>query len=280
MTNSERRISYLNKIVEPPGEALPDSEIICRFAQKMGYKGFDYENAAAIYAEQARLTSKTNIDISGLGHDLIKENGSVQWPYKKKGKAAGTPRLFTEKAFYTSSKKAIIHAVPDEHTSERTDNDYPFILTTGRIRDQWHTMSKTGKVNRLNQHMKEAFVEINPADAKTLKLNDGDMAVISSRRGEVQIKAKITPGIKKGVIFIPMHCCKILGSDLNRANNITNNIIDPISKEPDFKYCAVNIQKYQKPRQRIIVVGAGAGAFGFVKSYRELNPDDEITIFC
>jgi len=279
MTNSERRISYLNKIVEPPGEALPDSEIICRFAQKMGYKGFDFENTAAIYAEHAKLTSKTNIDINGLSHDIIKEQGSVQWPYKKKSKVVGTPRLFTEKAFYTYSKKAIIHAVPDEHVSERTDNDYPFILTTGRIRDQWHTMSKTGKVNKLNQHLKEAFVEINPADAKVLKLNDGDVAVITSRRGDVRVKAKVTPGIKKGVIFLPMHWGKILGSDLNRANNITNDIVDPISKEPDFKYCAINIQKYKKPHQRIIVVGAGAGAFGFVKSYRELNPDDEITIF-
>ena len=279
MTNSERRISYLNKIVEPPGEALPDSEIICRFARKMGYKGFNFENTAAIYAEHAKLTSKTNIDINGLSHDIIKEQGSVQWPYKKKGKVVGTPRLFTEKAFYTYSKKAIIHAVPDEHVSERTDNDYPFILTTGRIRDQWHTMSKTGKVNKLNQHLKEAFVEINPADAKALKLNDGDVSVISSRRGDVRVKTKITSGIKKGVIFLPMHWGKILGSDLNRANNITNDIVDPISKEPDFKYCAVNVQKYKKPHQRIIVVGAGAGAFGFVKSYRELNPDDEITIF-
>src|SRR3569833_374498 len=129
MTNSERRISYLNKVVEPPGEAMPDSEIICRFARKMGYKGFDFENAAAIYAEHARLTSKTNIDISGLSHDIIKEIGSVQWPYKKKGKTPGTPRLFTEKMFYTYSQKAIIHAVPDTQTSERTNHDYPFILT-------------------------------------------------------------------------------------------------------------------------------------------------------
>ncbi|MBS1520335.1 MAG: molybdopterin-dependent oxidoreductase [Bacteroidetes bacterium] len=279
MTNSERRISYLNKIVEPPGEALPDSEIICRFARKMGYKGFDFENAAAIYAEHAKLTWKTSIDINGLSHDIIKEQGSVQWPYKKKGKVVGTPRLFTEKSFYTGSKKSIIHPVPDENVSERTDHNYPFILTTGRIRDQWHTMSKTGKVNKLNQHLKEAFVEINPIDAKALKLNDGDIAVINSRRGEVRVKTKIAPGIKKGVIFLPMHWGKILGSDLNRANNVTNDIVDPISKEPDFKYCAVNIQKYKKPHQRIIVVGAGAGAFGFVKSYRELNPDDEITIF-
>ena len=279
MTNSERRISYLNKIVEPPGEALPDSEIICRFAQKMGYKGFDFENAAAIYAEHAKLTSKTSIDINGLSHQIIKEQGSVQWPYKRKGKASSTPRLFTEKSFYTPSKKAIIHAVGDEHASERTDHDYPFILTTGRIRDQWHTMSKTGKVNRLNQHLGEAFVEINPGDAKALKLNDGDLALIASRRGEVRVKTKITQGIKKGVIFLPMHWGKILGRDLNRANNVTNDIVDPISKEPDFKYCAVHIQKYKKPHQRIIVVGAGAAAFGFVKSYRELNPDDAITIF-
>lgn len=279
MTNSERRISYLNKIVEPPGEALPDAEIICRFAQRMGYKGFDFENAAAIYAEHARLTAKTNIDISGLSHELIKELGSVQWPYKKKNKSPGTPRLFTEKTFYTNSKKAIIHAVPDTQTSERTNHDYPFILTTGRIRDQWHTMSKTGKVNKLNQHLKEAFVEINPADATALKLNDGDITVIGSLRGEVRVKAKISPGIKKGVVFLPMHWGRILGSDLNRANNITNDIVDPISKEPDFKYCAVNVRKYKKLRQRIIVAGAGAGAFGFVKSYRELNPDDEIIIF-
>lgn len=279
MTNSERRISYLNKIVEPPGEALPDSEILCRFAQKMGYKGFDFENAAEIYAEHARLTAKTNIDINGLSHDIIKEQGSVQWPYKKKAKSKGTERLFTERSFYTQSNKAIIHAVPDDQPSEKTDSAYPFILTTGRIRDQWHTMSKTGKVNKLNQHLKEAFVEINPADASALQLKEGDVAVIRSRRGETRVKAKITSQIKKGVIFIPMHWGKILGSDLQRANNITNDLVDPVSKEPDFKYCAVSVQKYKKPHQRIIVVGAGAGAFGFVKSYRELNPDDEITIF-
>ncbi len=279
MTNSERRISYLDKILEPPGEALPDAEIICRFARKMGFKGFDFENPAAIYAEHVRLTAKTNIDINGLSHETIRQNGSVQWPYKKKNKTPETPRLFTDKVFYTPSKKAIIHAVPDGLTSEMADNDYPFILTTGRIRDQWHTMSKTGKVNKLNQHFKDAFIEINPADAAALQLKDGDVTVVSSRRGETQVKAKITNQIKQGVVFLPMHWGKILGSDLNRANNVTNDIVDPISKEPDFKFCAVSVRKYAKPRQRIVVVGAGAGAFGFVKSYRELNADDEITIF-
>ena len=278
-TNSERRISYLNKIIEPPGEALPDAEIICRFARKMGYKGFDFENPAAIYAEHARLTTKTNIDISGLSYAILKEQGTVQWPFTKKSKAGGTVRLFTDRHFFTPSNKAIIHAVPDANTSEKPGGDFPFILTTGRIRDQWHTMSKTGKVNKLNQHYSQSFMEIHPDDAGRLQINEGDITVIASRYGEVQVKAKISAQIKQGVVFLPMHWGKILGSDLNRVNNVTSSLIDPISKEPDFKYCAVNVAKYKKPFQRIVVIGAGAGAYGFVKSYREINSGDEITIF-
>ena len=279
MTNSERRISYLNKIIDAPGEALPDAEIICRFAKKMGYKGFDFKSAEAIYTEHTRLTAKTNIDISGLTYDILKEQGTVQWPYKKKSPEQGAVRLFTDKRFYTVSKKAIIHAVPDANTGEKPDNDFPFILTTGRIRDQWHTMSKTGKVNKLNQHFSQSFMEIHPDDAEILRIKEDDITVITSRRGEVRVKAKISAQIKQGVIFLPMHWGKILGSDLNRVNNVTSDQVDPISKEPDFKYCAVNVVKYKKPFQRIVVIGAGAGAYGFVKSYREINHDDEITIF-
>lgn len=298
MTNSERRISYLSKVVDAPGEAIPDAEIICRFAQTMGYPGFDFENAAAIYAEHAALTANTNIDISGLSYDILKKIKSVQWPYPKKKVeqiivkkkivslvddnaplSKGTARLFTDKVFYTPSAKAVIHAVPDDNNSEKPDDNFPFILTTGRIRDQWHTMSKTGKVNKLNQHIKHAFLEIHPADAAKLHISDNDVTVILSKRGEVHVKAKLTPGIKRGVVFLPMHWGKILGNDLNRANNITNDLVDPVSKEPDFKFCAVSVQKYKKPFQRIVIIGAGAGAFGFVKSYREINPDDEITIF-
>ncbi|MGY4538983.1 ferredoxin-nitrate reductase [Mucilaginibacter sp. UYNi724] len=279
MTNSERRISYLNKIIEPPGEALPDAEIICRFARKMGYKGFDFENAAGIYAEHARLTAKTNIDISSLNYAVLKELKTVQWPYRKKSKQQGTPRLFTDNVFYTKSKKALISAVSDLLTSEKPDGDYPFILTTGRIRDQWHTMSKTAKVNKLTQHYKQAFLEVHPADAESLAISEGDMVSVTSKRGDVRVQAKLSTQIKPGVVFLPMHWGKILNNDLNRANNVTSARLDPISKEPDFKYCAVKIEKYKKPFQRIVVIGAGAGAYGFVKSYRELNADDQITIF-
>jgi ferredoxin-nitrate reductase len=159
------------------------------------------------------------------------------------------------------------------------DDDFPFVLTTGRVRDQWHTMSKTGKVNKLNQHYPQAFVELNPADAEKLNITEGDVTVITSRRGDVQVKAKISIQIKQGVVFLPMHWSKILGNDLNRANNVTSDQLDPLSKEPDFKFCAVKVEKFKKPFQRIVVIGAGAGSYGFVKSYRELNKDDQITVF-
>jgi ferredoxin-nitrate reductase len=279
MTNAERRISYLNKIVDAPGEALPDAEIICRFARKMGHSGFDFINFSEIYAEHAALTKGTSIDVSDLSYAILSEKRSVQWPYTKAINGYGTKRLFEDKLFHTASQKAIIHSFPDENLSEKPSADFPLILTTGRIRDQWHTMSKTGKVNKLNQHASEAFLEIHPEDAVKRKIRENDLLEIFNNRGNVRVKAKLTFDIKKGVVFLPMHWGKILNSDLNRANNLTNNLVDPKSKEPDFKFSTVQVQLYKKAKQKIVVIGAGAGACGFVKSYRALNTDDDIEIF-
>lgn len=278
MTNSERRISHLNKIIDPPGEALPDAEIICRFANKMGFKGFDYSGMEEIYKEHTRLTRRTNLNIEGLNYSLIDKHKTIQWPFNKKTNA-GTSRLFSNKLFYTPSRKAIFHSLPDQLSSEMPDAEYPLILTTGRVRDHWHTMTKTAKVSKLKQHTREAYLEIHPADALALRIEEGQVAVIRSRRGEVRVKAKLSATIKQGVVFLPMHWGKICGSDLNRTNNITSTLLDPISKEPDFKYCAVRVEKYNKPPQRIVIIGAGAGAYGFVKSYREINKEDSITVF-
>ncbi len=279
MTNAERRISYLNKIKEAPGEALADAEIICRFAQKMGYKGFDYTKVSDIFAEHAALTRGTHIDISDLSHDILKEKRSVQWPYTKEINGAGTARLFTDKKFYTASQRAIIRSFPDENLSEKTSPDFPLVLTTGRIRDQWHTMSKTGKVNKLKQHISASFLEIHPEDALQRKIRENDLVEVKNERGNVRVKARISGDIKQGVVFLPMHWGKVLNSDLNRANNLTNNLVDPQSKEPDFKFSAVEVTLYRKPGQKIIVIGAGAGACGFVRSYRSLNTEDEIEVF-
>ncbi|HTE28554.1 molybdopterin-dependent oxidoreductase [Flavitalea sp.] len=279
MTNAERRISYLNKLINAPGEALPDAEIICRFATKMNYPGFDYKNAGDIYAEHAALTAGTNIDVSGLNYEILKEKRSVQWPYTKEINGYGTKRLFTDKKFHTASHKAILHAVPDANKSEKPNSDHPLILTTGRIRDQWHTMSKTGKVNKLKQHISEAFLEMHPEDAVKRGIEENTLVEIFNERGNVRVKVKLSKDIKKGVCFLPMHWGKILNSDLNRANNLTSNLVDPISKEPDFKFSTVQVWRYKKPKQKIIVIGAGAGACGFIKSYRELNTDDDLIVF-
>ncbi len=279
MTNSERRIGLLDKVVEPPGEALPDATILCRFARKMGFPGFDYPDAGAIFREHALLTAGTSIDYSGLDYDILRERRSVQWPYLPGKTDGGTIRLFTDGQFLTPTKRAIFHAVQDDIRSERPDGDYPFILTTGRIRDQWHTMTKTGKVNKLNQHLPQAFLEMHPEDAFGLGITGGEIVVVASRRGEVRVPARLTETIKRGVVFLPMHWGKLMNSDLNRANNVTSPLVDPLSKEPDFKFCAVRVSKYKKHRERIVIVGAGAGAHAFVRSYRAFNEEDEIIVF-
>jgi ferredoxin-nitrate reductase len=279
MTNAERRISYLNKVVDAPGEALADAEIICRFAKKMGYTGFGYNTIGDIYAEHAALTEGTNIDVSALNFDILKEKRTVQWPYTKEINGSGTKRLFTDKKFHTSSQKAIIHSFPDVNESEKPNIDFPLVLTTGRIRDQWHTMSKTGKVNKLRQHISEAFLEIHPDDADERGIQENVLVEVFNARGNVRVKAKLSADIKKGVCFLPMHWGRIFNSDLNRANNLTSNLVDPKSKEPDFKFNIVQVKAYKKSKQKIIVIGAGAGACGFVKSYRVLNTTDDIAVF-
>ncbi len=279
MTNSERRVTYVPKIIEAPGEAIPDIEIIQRFAQALGHKkGFSYKNAEEIYLEHGRLTAGTNLDVSGVTYDLLKAKKSIQWPYPA-GATKGTSRLFSDNQFYTDNKKAKLYATPSAHESEVLSEDLPLVLTTGRIRDHWHTMTRTGKVEKLNQHIAKPYLEIHPDDAQARGIKDGDIAIIKNSRGEVQVPAKVTEDIKKGVVFLPMHWGKVLNKDLNRANNLTSTIVDEYSKQPDFKYAAVEVQKFVKPKQKICIVGAGAAAFQFIKSYRERNHEDEITVF-
>ena len=279
MTNSERRISYLPKGINAPGEALPDIEILIRFAKKMNFHGFDFNNAEEIYKEHCALTKGTNIDISFLNYNRLKTEGTFQWPVPDYGHP-GTPRLFTDKKFYTPSGKAIFNLpVSIENTSVQPNSEFPFILTTGRIRDQWHTMTKTGKVSRLLTHIPSPVLEINPIDAFKNEIKNGDIITVTSKNGEVRVKAKVTDSIKEKVLFLPMHWGKQLENDLNRTNNLTNTVVDPISKEPDFKYTTVSIKKYLKPFQKIAIVGAGAASFRFIQNYREFNTTDEIIVF-
>ena len=279
MTNSERRISYLPKGINPPGEALSDVEILTRFAKKMNFSGFNFNTTEDVYKEYCLLTKNTNIDISFLNYNRLKNEGTFQWPVPDFGHS-GTPRLFTDKKFYTPSKKAIFN-IPTaiENTSEQPSTEYPYVLTTGRIRDQWHTMTKTGKVSRLLTHIPSPVLEINPIDAYKASIGNGDLVVVTSKNGTVRVKAKVSDSIREGVLFLPMHWGKQLENDLNRTNNLTNTVVDPVSKEPDFKYTTVSVSKYVKPFEKIAVIGAGAAAFRFIQNYREINTTDEIIVF-
>ncbi len=278
MTNSERRISYLPKVLDAPGKALPDAEIIMRFGQQMGFDGFDFTSVEEVYKEYSQMTTGTNIDVSGLSYDVLKSNGTHQWPVPHAGHP-GTTRLFEDHRFYTPNGKAQIKISGEGVEAEPTTPDFPLILTTGRIRDQWHTMTRTGKVNKLNKHIDSPFLEIHPEDAFERGIADGDPIEVSNGRGQVRVNAKVTDTIKRGVVFLPMHWGKILNKDHSRANNVTNDTIDPQSKQPGFKFSAVQVLKYKKARQKIVIIGAGAAAFRFINTYRELNKEDELHVF-
>lgn len=277
MTNAERRISLLDKVIDAPGEALSDTEIITRFAAKMGWENsFRYNSPSDIYNEYVLSTAGTNIDCTGVSYELLKK-GTVQWPYPASGETK--TRLFEDHAFYTANKRAKLIPVEGENPAEVTSEDFPFVLLTGRIRDQWHTRTKTAKVNKLNQHKTAPFVQIHPNDAQNLGIGPGQLVTVSGRRGEVRVKAEITEEVRPGTCFLPMHWGKIVNSSLVRANNLTSELIDPISKEPDFKYAAVSLSPYKKPKEKILVIGAGSAGLGFISSYRKLNQLDEIEVF-
>jgi ferredoxin-nitrate reductase len=300
MTNAERRIAYLPKVMDGPGEVLPDAEIIWRFAQKMGFgDAFNYASASEVYQEYTRITAGTNVDVTGVSYELLKQKRTIQWPFtgqesrsggeEKTVTSIGTKRLFTDHQFYTANKRAQIHAVPDGNTSEPTDADFPLVLTTGRIRDQWHTMTKTGRVAKLNQHIPQPYLQLHPVDARSRGIQDGQLVVVRGRRGDVRVKAQLTDDVRPGLCFLPMHWGKQLTgsattSNLNRANNLTNNLIDPRSKEPDFKFTAAEVTLYRKPVEKIVVIGAGSAGLGFINTYRSLRTDsataeDEIHVF-
>jgi ferredoxin-nitrate reductase len=279
MTNSERRISYLSKVSEPPGQALPDGEILLRFAHKMGWQSwFDYQSMADVYREHAALTKGTSIDISGLDHERLRSEGSLQWPVPHRDHP-GTPRLFTDGRFLRASGRAKMHDVPDNNPSTAASATHPLMLTTGRIRDQWHTMTRSGKVAKLRSHEPRASLDMHPHDAASRDIADGNLVVVTGDCGHVRLRARISDDLKPGVVFLPMHWGRVLDRNEARANNLTHARWDPISKEPDLKLTAVEVKRHRPDRRRIVVVGAGAAGLAFVRAYRQDNPHDDIGVF-
>jgi ferredoxin-nitrate reductase len=279
MTNSERRISLLTAAVTPPGDALPDYEIICRFARHLGAGAlFPYQSSAEVYAEHVALTAGRDLDMAGLSHARLADTGPMQWPVPNTAHL-GTERLYTDGQFHTANRRAQLKAPPFSSRSEATSPSRPLILTTGRLRDQWHTMTKTGRVAKLNAHLDQPFCEIHPLDAEARGVRQDDIVVVGSERGEVQVRAEVTDSIRPGVVFLPMHWGKQLAGDRGRANSLTSPRLDPVSKEPDLKFAAVQVARYAPAARRIVIVGGGAAAFGFIEAHRATGLSDPITVF-
>jgi ferredoxin-nitrate reductase len=280
MTNSDRRIALLEKAVDPPGEALADAEILRRFAVAMGWgEQFQGATPAAVFEEHAALTKGTDITIAGLTHAALRAHGPVQWPVmRSQGHPVGSARLYEDGVFPTPTGRAQLRALAFEDRSERVSDEYPLVLTTGRIRDHWHTMTKTGQVNRLSTHIGAPFCEIHPDDAAARGIGEGDVVTVRNGRGEVRVKAAVTADIRPGVVFLPMHWGKKLGGERGRANNVTSDRVDPVSKEPDLKFAAVAVEKSIPLRRRIVVVGAGTAALAFIERHRRHNPRDELVL--
>jgi ferredoxin-nitrate reductase len=241
MTNSERRLTFLPKLVDPPGEALPDAEIIIRFAREMGWKAhFAYESAAEIFDEFAALTAGTPCDCSGASHARLKTAGPLQWPVPAPDHP-GSPRLYTEQRFRTESGRARLIPVEHDPPVEPPDDVYPLTLTTGRLRDHWHTLTRTGKSPALTARTPEPFLEVNLYDARRAGVRDGDFIEVISRRGKAVAQARVSETIREGSCFLPFHWGRQFGF-YKAANNLTLGARDPLSHQPELKACAVRIR--------------------------------------
>ncbi len=240
LTNSERCISYMEQAIVPPEEALPDWKIICRFAQVFGVgQAFPFQSTEEIYEEYKLLTRGRDLDISGVTYERLKR-GSLQWPCPSPSHRS-TMRRYTDGRFAHPDGKARFLAHEYESPAELPDEQFPFILTTGRVRDQWHTMTRTGKIPVLMKKEPEPFVELHPDDATRLGIDEGNRVRVLSRRGQAQAKSRITQAIKPGTCFMPFHWGSLWGAAV--VNHTTIEAFDPLSKQPELKFCAVRLEK-------------------------------------
>ncbi|MDD4362609.1 MAG: formate dehydrogenase subunit alpha [Atribacterota bacterium] len=227
ITNTERRVQRFHKAVEPIGNAKPEWQIICDLSQKMGYK-MKYNNPAEIMEEIASLTPI----YGGIFYPRLEKEG-LQWPCPDINHP-GTKFLHKDKF---SRGKGKFFPIEYRDAAELPDDEYPLIFTTGRVLYHFHTGTISRKSKGLNEVYKEALVEISPNDAKELKIKDGEMVEVTSRRGKIKAKAKVTDKSGKGVVFMNFHFHEAA------ANLLTNAALDPVSKIPEYKVCAVKIKK-------------------------------------
>ncbi|MFD3374517.1 molybdopterin-dependent oxidoreductase [Streptomyces sp. NPDC058697] len=259
LINSERNLTLARAAVEPPGEALADWRLIARVACAMGYeKGFSYESAEEIFEEIKRAWNpKTGWDLRGVTYERLRET-SVQWPAARVEGSDRNPIRYIDSGgpvFPTASGRAVFHARPHLPAAEMPDDDFPFALNTGRLQHQWHTLTKTGRVAKLNKLNPGPFVEVHPEDAAALGVAEGDRVEVASRRGRAVLPAVVTDRVQPGCLFAPFHWNDLFGEYLS-VNAVTSDAVDPLSFQPELKVCAVSVVRVSSPSPPLPESGA------------------------
>jgi len=265
VTNSERRISRQRPFMTGPGASKPDWWILSRVAQRMGYSGFEYQHPVEVFREYARLSGTDNngerdFDISALQEidaGAYDEFAPLQWPVRPDG--SGTARLCHEGRFYTRSRRAYFVPITPRPPGSNTRPEFPMVLNTGRVRDHWHTMTRTGRSARLSGHVSEPYAELHPDDALRLQIGEGSLVQVTSAWGRVIVRARIDDTQLAGNVFVPMHWS---GRFASRAlvDSVVNPKLDPVSGQPEFKHTPVRVEPYSPAWH------------GFVLSRREIDP--------
>jgi sulfite reductase (NADPH) flavoprotein alpha-component len=256
MVNSERNLTLMEQAVPPPGQALADWQLIARVAQAMGYDdGFSYQTASEVFAEiRQTWNSQTGYDLRGASYERLHQE-PLQWPCPPEAPARNPIRYRPgdegqlQLRFTTPSGRARFFARPYLPPAELPDADYPFLLNTGRLPHQWHTLTKTSKVATLNKLNPAPFIEIHPDDAAPLGIADGDKVFVRSRRGYAMYPVTVTPRVQPGNCFAPFHWNDLFGEHLT-INAVTNDAVDPTSLQPELKSCAVQLQKARTEDKR------------------------------
>ncbi len=241
-TNSERRVSKVNRAVEPPGEARPDFDIFLDLASALGCRGElfpGWKKPDDAFEEWKRVSAGRLCDYSGMTYEAIEAHGGIQWPYPAGATGAGdTRRLYSTGAFQTEDGKARLIPTAWESFPEPPTPAFPFVLNTGRTVEHWHTRTKTGEVPILERLSPRAWVEMNPRDARAMRLKPSDRVDVVSRRGRIQrLELRVTETIAPGQVFVPFHWAEF------NANQVTQSAFDPISREPNYKQCAVRVER-------------------------------------
>lgn len=239
-TNSERMVSFSERLLDPPGAALPDWRIVAQVARAMGLAGFDHASRGEVWDEFRETTRGRPCDLSGMTSERLMREKSIQWPCPAEDHP-GTKRRYLDRRFPTASGRARFVAHGSTAPKEAVDGEFPLVLTTGRIYAHWHTLTRTGKSEKLLRRDSEPYLEVHPEDAARLGLAEDAVAAVQSRRGTVYLPVRISSSLRAGLLFAPFHWGDLWGEE-RAVNYLTIAALDPRSKQPELKYCAVAVE--------------------------------------